>query len=53
MISPNLNPIITLTTDFGWTEYPAAMKAVILTINPNITIVDITHLIKPQNIHNY
>lgn len=43
--------IITLTTDFGLTDgYPAAMKGVILSINPQINIIDITHSILPQNI---
>jgi len=44
-------PVITLTTDFGLQDaYVAAMKGVILGINPNATIVDICHSIKPQNI---
>lgn len=44
--------VITLTTDFGTgSPYVAAMKGVILTINPNATIVDITHHIPPQNVH--
>jgi hypothetical protein len=43
--------IITLTTDFGSDDhYVAAMKGVILSINPNATIVDITHTIPPQDI---
>ena len=42
-------PIITLLTDFR-DVYPAAMKAVILTIAPQTNIVDITHAIPPQNI---
>lgn len=37
-------PPITLTTDFG-SVYPAAMKGVILGINPQATIVDIAHTI--------
>ena len=43
--------IITLTTDFGrdsW--YAAALKGVILSINPQATIVYISHSIAPQNI---
>ena len=36
--------VITLTTDFG-DLYPAAMKAVILGINPGAQIIDITHCI--------
>jgi S-adenosylmethionine hydrolase len=43
--------IITLTTDFGVDgAYVAAMKGVILEINPEATIVDISHSIEPQNI---
>lgn len=43
--------IITLTTDFGIDDaYVAAMKGVILGINPRVTIVDICHTIQPQNI---
>ncbi|TET26584.1 MAG: S-adenosyl-l-methionine hydroxide adenosyltransferase [Dehalococcoidia bacterium] len=43
--------VITLTTDFGLTDaYVAAIKGVILGINPEATLVDICHNIKPQNI---
>ena len=43
--------IITLTTDFGASSpYVAAMKGVILSINPDVTLVDITHAIEPQDI---
>jgi hypothetical protein len=43
--------IITLTTDFGLQDaYVAAMKGVILSINPKVTLVDICHSIEPQNI---
>jgi S-adenosylmethionine hydrolase len=43
--------IITLTTDFGLADaYVAAMKGVILNINPETTLVDICHTIEPQNI---
>ncbi len=43
--------IITLTTDFGLDDaYVAAMKGVILEINPGATVVDISHSIDPQNI---
>jgi S-adenosylmethionine hydrolase len=38
------NAIITLTTDFGTDDHlVGAMKGVILKINPDVTIVDITH----------
>ena len=46
-----MSAIITLTTDFGLTDaYVAAMKGVILGINPEVKLVDICHSIKPQNI---
>ena len=44
-------PIITLLTDFGnRDEYVGLMKGVILSINPSVTIVDITHQIDSQDI---
>ncbi len=44
--------IITLTTDFGISDaYVGVMKGVILGINPNVQIVDITHAVPPQDIH--
>ena len=43
--------VITLLTDFGLKDpYVGIMKGVILSINPEATIVDITHDIMPQNI---
>jgi hypothetical protein len=43
--------VITLTTDFGLRDaYVAAMKGVILSINPQVTIIDLCHEIEPQNI---
>ncbi len=46
-----MGAIITLTTDFGLNDaYVAAMKGVILGINPEAKLVDICHTIKPQNI---
>ena len=40
--------VITLTTDFGLTDgYVAAMKVVILGINPEVTLVGISHNITP------
>lgn len=45
------NKIITLTTDFGQAGgYAGAVKGVLLGINPQIKIVDITHEISPFNI---
>jgi S-adenosylmethionine hydrolase len=44
-------PIVTLTTDFGLRDpYVAEMKAVILSISPNATLVDITHEIEKFNV---
>jgi len=46
-----MSGLITLTTDFGLNDaYVAAMKGVILDINPEVKIVDICHNIAPQNI---
>jgi len=45
------NPIITLTTDFGYSyNYAGAVKAVVLSINPHARIVDISHDIPPFDI---
>ena len=44
-------PIITLTTDFGAdSPYVAAMKGVILAVNPDTQIVDVTHTVPPQDV---
>ena len=41
-------PIITLTTDYGTNDHlVGVLKGVILKINPEVTIVDITHNITP------
>lgn len=43
--------IITLLTDFGLRDhYVAAMKGVMLSLNPDLTLVDISHLVPPQDI---
>ncbi len=42
------NPIITLTTDYGTNDHlVGVLKGVILKINPEATIVDITHAVTP------
>ncbi|MDO4576340.1 MAG: SAM-dependent chlorinase/fluorinase [Planctomycetia bacterium] len=42
--------ILTLTTDFGVSSpYVAAMKGVLLSVCPDVTVVDITHAIMPQD----
>jgi len=46
-----MDAVITFTTDFGQADaYVAAMKGVVLGINPGARLVDICHSIKPQNI---
>src|SRR5260370_8462434 len=42
--NPLANAIITLTTDYGTNDHlVGTLKGVILKINPDVTIVDITH----------
>ncbi|HEX9760924.1 MAG TPA: SAM-dependent chlorinase/fluorinase [Candidatus Acidoferrales bacterium] len=44
-------PIITLTTDYGTSDHlVAAMKGVILKINPEAVIVDISHSVMPFDV---
>jgi S-adenosylmethionine hydrolase len=44
-------PIITLLTDFGTKDpYVASMKGVILKINPQCALVDITHQVSPHQV---
>ncbi len=46
-----MHRILTLLTDFGTRDhYVAAVKGVLLSINPDLTLVDISHEITPQNI---
>jgi S-adenosylmethionine hydrolase len=43
--------VITLITDFGdRDEYVGVMKGVILSVNPEARIVDITHQVEPQDV---
>src|SRR5580704_19130043 len=45
------SPLVTLTTDFGaGSIYVAAVKGVLLSLNPHLQIVDLTHDIRPQDI---
>jgi S-adenosyl-L-methionine hydrolase (adenosine-forming) len=45
------NPIITLTTDYGTNDHlVGVLKGVILKINPDVTIVDITHAVTPYDL---
>jgi S-adenosylmethionine hydrolase len=46
-------PVITLTTDFGEASpYVAAMKGVIVGINPAARIIDLSHQIPPQDVRH-
>lgn len=44
--------IYTLTSDFGPSEYVGAMKGALLSIDPDATIVDIDHGIRPQDVRH-
>ncbi len=45
------NAIITLTTDYGTNDHlVGVLKGVILKINPEVTIVDITHQVTPYDL---
>src|SRR6266536_904084 len=44
--------IVTLTTDFGLGEYVAAMKGAILSVDPDLTIVDLDHDVRPHDIRH-
>jgi S-adenosylmethionine hydrolase len=45
------NAIITLTTDYGTNDHlVGTLKGVILSINPDVTIVDITHHVAPYDL---
>ena len=44
-------PVVTLTTDFGTADgYVAAMKGVMLGIEPRLTLVDVSHEVPPQDV---
>ena len=46
-----MTAIITLTTDFGVdSPYVAVMKGVILSLQPDVRLVDISHSIPPQDV---
>ena len=44
-------PIITLTTDLGLADqYVASMKGIILSLNPEAVVVDVSHAVRPQRV---
>ena len=47
----NPRQIITLLSDFGLRDhFVAAMKGVMLSLNPEVALVDISHLVPPQDV---
>jgi hypothetical protein len=44
--------IVTLTTDFGPGEYVGAMKGAILSVDPDATVVDVDHHVRPHDIRH-
>ncbi len=42
--------VYTMTTDFGAGAYVGAMKGIVLSIDPDATIVDVDHGIRPQDV---
>jgi len=45
--------IVTLLTDFGLRDhFVASMKGVMLSLNPNLKFVDISHLVSPHDVHS-
>lgn len=48
---PNQNPVITLTSDLGYKDYYSSIiKGGMLSLNPNVQVIDITHSIGDFNI---
>jgi S-adenosylmethionine hydrolase len=51
MAAPVSRPLITLLTDFGTQDaYVGSMKGVILGLNPEVALVDLTHDLPPQDV---
>jgi S-adenosyl-L-methionine hydrolase (adenosine-forming) len=44
--------IVTLTTDFGPGGYVGAMKGAILTVNPDLTVIDLDHDVRPHDVRH-
>ena len=47
-----MTDIITLNTHFGPGEYVGAMKGAILAVDPDATLVDIDHNVRPQDVRH-
>ncbi len=49
----NTPRIVTLLSDFGLRDhYVSAMKGVMLSLNPELSFVDISHMVQPQDINS-
>jgi S-adenosylmethionine hydrolase len=49
--APAAPPVIGLFTDYGWEDpYVAQLKGVMLTINPDARLLDLTHSVTPFNV---
>jgi S-adenosyl-L-methionine hydrolase (adenosine-forming) len=49
--TPDNKPLITLLTDFGQQDgYVGSMKGIILGINPQVNLVDLSHDLPPQDV---
>jgi S-adenosylmethionine hydrolase len=52
-MGPTPPTLVTLTTDFGeGSAYVAAMKGVLLSINPAVRLIDLSHAIPPQDVRH-
>jgi S-adenosylmethionine hydrolase len=50
-VNPHPIPLVTLITDFGTADgYAGAMKGVLLSLNRQLTVIDITHEVPPQDV---
>ena len=45
-----MRPLVTLTTDFGEGTYVAQMKGVVLSLLPEVRLIDVTHFIEPGDV---
>lgn len=53
LAQPRPNGIVTLLTDFGLGDaYVAAVKGAVLSVAPSARLVDVTHLVPPQDVHH-
>lgn len=46
--APGGSPVVALLTDFGASAYPGILKGVIQAISPGVTVIDLSHHVRPQ-----